>query len=100
MARKNSVNSKAAKAEKVKSSHSAVEGILEKKIEDVVNFLGSTDGSKSRLYDDILAMVESCLIKIALKRSNNVKTSAAAFLGINRNTLHKKMEQLDIPCKE
>jgi len=100
MARRESANSKAAKIEKVPSSCSVVEGILEKKIEDIVNFLGSTENSKSRLYDDILATVERCLIRIALKRSNNVKTSAATFLGINRNTLHKKMEQLDIPCQE
>jgi DNA-binding protein Fis len=100
MARRESVKSKAAKMEKVKSSCSAVEGILEKKIEDVVNFLGSAENSKSRLYDDILATVERCLIRIALKRSNNVKTSAAMFLGINRNTLHKKMEKLDIPYQE
>jgi len=58
----------------------AVEVLLEEKIEDVVNFLGSSEVSRSQLYDDILALVERCLIRIALKRTNNVKTSAAAFL--------------------
>ncbi len=79
-----------------KGSYSAVDDILEKKIEDVVNLLGSTERGKSTLYEDILFIVERCLIKIALRRSEGVKTSAAAFLGINRNTLHKKMDQLSI----
>jgi len=87
-------------SEKVKPSCLAVEVLLEEKIEDVVNFLGTSEGSRSQLYDDILALVERCLIRIALKRTNNVKTSAAAFLGINRNTLHKKMDQLNIPCRD
>lgn len=103
MVRRGSMNGKAAKIKKsgeVKASSSAVEGIMEKRLEDMVNFLHSAEGSKSQLYDDILALVERCLIKIALKRSNNVKTSAAAFLGINRNTLHKKMEKFCIPYQE
>jgi DNA-binding protein Fis len=103
MVRRGSVNSKAAKIKKgkaLKNSGSAVEGLLEQKLEDVVKFLHSAEGAKSQLYDEILAMVERCLIKIALKRSNNVKTSAAAFLGINRNTLHQKMEKLDIPYQD
>ncbi len=86
--------------EKVKPSCLAVEVLLEEKIEDVVNFLGSSEVSRSQLYDDILALVERCLIRIALKRTNNVKTSAAAFLGINRNTLRKKIDLLDIQCRD
>ncbi len=105
MARKEAVNNRAkakakAKAKDAKPPCSPVEGVLEKRLEDVVNFLGSSEESKDQIYDDILEMVERCLIKIALKRSNNVKTSAAVFLGINRNTLHKKIEQLDIPNHE
>ncbi len=52
------------------------------------------------MYDEIMEMVERSLINIALRRSNNVKMGAAAFLGINRNTLHKKIEQLNISCKD
>lgn len=103
MVRSNSVSKKAAKTKKgkkFKNSCSALDGVLEQKLEDVVNFLHSAEGAKSQLYDEILAVVERCLIKIALKRSNNVKTSAAAFLGINRNTLHQKMEKLDIPYQD
>ncbi|MEN6466840.1 MAG: helix-turn-helix domain-containing protein [Syntrophaceae bacterium] len=77
-----------------------VESVLEKTLEDLTLFLGTNEKAKSTLYDEIMQMVERSLIKIALRRSNNVKMSAAAFLGINRNTLHKKIEQLNISCKE
>jgi len=73
-----------------------VEDIIEGKLEAIVTLLCSTDREKSRLYEEILSIFESSLIKIALKRSNNVKTAAADFLGINRNTLHKKMGKLGI----
>lgn len=76
--------------------YSVVEDILEKKIEDIVNLLGSIDKGKSTLHEDVMSMVERCLIKIALRRCDDVKTSAAGFLGINRNTLHKKMDELNI----
>ena len=77
-----------------------VEDIIEEKLEDIVTLLCSTDTEKSRLYEEILSIFERSLIKIALKRSNNVKTAAADFLGINRNTLHKKMGKLGIKCKK
>jgi len=44
------------------------------------------------VYDEVLSMVEKALIKIAMRRSNNIKTAAADFLGINRNTLHSKIK--------
>ncbi len=85
---------------KVDDPSFTVESILEKTLEDLTLFLGTNDKAKSTLYDDIVEMVERSLIKIALRRSNNVKMGAAAFLGINRNTLHKKIEQLNISCKD
>jgi DNA-binding protein Fis len=73
-----------------------IEEVLEKKLEELVLVLRSGDDHKSRLYEDILDIVERGLLKIALRRSNQVKTSAASFLGINRNTFQKKMTQLGI----
>jgi len=87
------------KKTKIDDSSFAVECVLEKTLEDLTLFLG-TNEAKSTLYGEIMEMVERSLIKIALRRSNNVKMSAAAFLGINRNTLHKKIEQLNISCKD
>jgi DNA-binding protein Fis len=88
------------KKPKIDDPSFAVESVLEKTLEDLTLFLGTADNAKSTLYDEIMEMVERSLIKIALRRSNNIKTGAAAFLGINRNTLHKKIEQLNISCKD
>ena len=78
------------------SSFPCLEDIIGKELEDIVTLLCSSGTEKSRVYEEVLLMVERSLIKIALKRSNNVKTGAADFLGINRNTLHKKMNKLGI----
>ena len=77
---------------------SAVEDVIEKKLGDIATVLCPAATGKSRLYEEVLSMIERCLFKIALKRSNNVKSAAAAYLGINRNTFQKKMVKLGINC--
>ncbi len=74
----------------------AVEEILEKKLEDIATVLAASGGRKSTLYEEVTTMVEKGLFKIALRRSNNVKSTAATFLGINRNTFTDKMAKLGI----
>ncbi len=73
-----------------------IEEILEMRIDKVVTILGCNGNGKDGVYDEVLSMVEKALIKIAMRRSNNVKTAAADFLGINRNTLHSKIQKLKI----
>ncbi len=75
---------------------SVAEEVLEKKIEDIATILSTTEEGKSRLYEEVLAMVERGLFRIALRRSNHVKSAAAAYLGINRNTFQSKMVKLGI----
>lgn len=82
--------------DKSKSVSSIVEEILEKKLEDISTLLCSAGGKKSSVYEDVIYMVERSLFKIALKRCNNVKSSSAAYLGINRNTFQKKMAKLGL----
>jgi DNA-binding NtrC family response regulator len=41
-------------------------------------------------------MVERSLFKIALRRCNHVKSAAAAYLGMNRNTFQRKMAKLGL----
>jgi DNA-binding protein Fis len=81
------------------SSFSVVESVIEKKLDEIVTILDSGKGENGHLYDEVLSMIERSLIKIAMRRSNNIKTSAADFLGINRNTLHSKITKLEIKCK-
>jgi DNA-binding protein Fis len=78
--------------------YTAVEEIMEKKLEDIATVLSSSGGRKSKIYEEVMNMVEKGLFKIALRRSNGVKSSAAVFLGINRNTFTDKMAKLGISC--
>jgi len=77
-------------------SFSLIEEAFEKRLDEVVTILGCERNGREGVYDEVLAMVEKALIRIAMRRSNNVKTSAADFLGINRNTLHGKIKKLNI----
>jgi DNA-binding NtrC family response regulator len=72
------------------------EEILEKKLEDITTILCKSETDKSRIYGEIMDMVERSLVRIALRRSNHVKSAAATYLGINRNTFQKKMTSLGI----
>jgi DNA-binding protein Fis len=79
--------------------YALIEETMEKKLEDISTVLCSAgEGKKrrSRLHEEVLIMVERCLFKIALKRNGNVKSAAANYLGINRNTFQKKMAKLGI----
>jgi DNA-binding protein Fis len=76
------------------------EEVLEKKLEDIATILSTTETGKSRLYDEIMSIVERSLFRIALRRSNHVKSAAAAYLGINRNTFKNKTVKLGIDNHE
>lgn len=51
---------------------------------------------EGRVYEAVISEVERRLIHYALKRFRYTKTQAARFLGINRNTLDKKIKDLKI----
>jgi len=54
----------------------------------------------SGLYDQIMAEVERPLIGLVLRATAGNQIRAAAMLGLNRNTLRKKMRELDITARE
>ncbi len=55
---------------------------------------GVTDvGEDGNLYSHVVSMVEKQLIQQVLKTCQGVQTKAAVRLGINRNTLHKKISE-------
>jgi two-component system nitrogen regulation response regulator GlnG len=49
------------------------------------------------LYDRVLAEVERPLLRLALAANRGNQIRAAAMLGLNRNTLRKKIRDLDLP---
>jgi two-component system nitrogen regulation response regulator GlnG len=62
-------------------------------------FLAATrDGIPMRdIYDQVIAEVERPLIQMTLSATRGNQIKAAAMLGLNRNTLRKKIRDLDIP---
>jgi Fis family transcriptional regulator len=55
------------------------------------------DGEKpTSIYDMVLRNVEKPMIETVLGRAEGNQTLAAEMLGINRNTLRKKIQQLRI----
>jgi two-component system nitrogen regulation response regulator GlnG len=59
---------------------------------------GSSDGIPTRdIYDQVLAEVERPLIRMTLSATRGNQIKAAAMLGLNRNTLRKKIRDLEIP---
>ena len=43
--------------------------------------------------------IEKPLVEIVLKETNGNQTQAANILGVNRNTLRKKIAEYEIECK-
>ena len=55
------------------------------------------DGEKpTSIYEMVLKNIEKPMIETVLGRAKGNQTLAAEMLGINRNTLRKKMQQLRI----
>jgi len=75
-----------------------LEDLLEGKLTEVLNRIDPYVESKAKLgfLDDIVCIVERILIKAAMEKVGHVQLSAAQLLGINRNTLRKKIKDLKI----
>ncbi len=67
--------------------------LIKLELESQIKRFEMFEGVSYGIYDDILSIVEETMIKVALEKTNFVKTKAARFLGINRNTLSKKMKK-------
>jgi len=81
-----------------KSHPSSLDEILEEKLNEVIYKIDPYVETRANMgiYNDIISLVEKILIKSALKKMNGVQIATAQFLGINRNTLRKKMKELKI----
>lgn len=86
--------SRATKSSEAAKLPSRVENLLEKKMQDMTLLLCDEGNGRSKLYEEVIAMVERSLFKIALERSNHVKSAAATYLGMNRNTFQNRMNKL------
>ena len=57
----------------------------------------TTAWASTDVYDKIIAEVERPLIRLTLAATRGNQIKAAAMLGLNRNTLRKKIRDLEIP---
>lgn len=68
-----------------------VRGALEKYFRDL-------DGEKTvGIYEMVLRSVEKPMLEVVLKQAGGNQTLAAEMLGINRNTLRKKLTEYQLP---
>jgi transcriptional regulator with GAF, ATPase, and Fis domain len=90
-----------AKDGRPKAGSHLLDELLEQKLVEVLNKIDPyvETKTKMKIYNDIIRLVEKILIKSALNRVDHVQIAAAQFLGINRNTLRKKMKELKIKAR-
>ena len=61
------------------------------------NYFQDLDGSKPHdVYEMVISCVEKPMLEVVLKQAEGNQSLAAEFLGINRNTLRKKLLEYGI----
>ena len=71
-----------------------LEQLVERKLAECVRGLGTRESAN--LYDLVLGLVERPLLRAVLRETAGNQLRAAALLGINRNTLRKKLRALGL----
>jgi DNA-binding protein Fis len=74
-----------------------LEDYVERKMADFVK--GMRNGSGRNLHPMLISAIERPLITKALQETKGNQIQAAELLGLNRNTLRKKIHDLHIPVK-
>jgi two-component system nitrogen regulation response regulator GlnG len=74
-----------------------LENYIEFKLGEFVK--GMKNSSAKNLHHMLISAVERPLISLVLKETNGNQIQAAHLLGVNRNTLRKKITELKIPVK-
>ena len=76
----------------------SLESLVEMKLRNSMNGIEKLD--KGDIYDRVLEQVERPLIRYVLEKTRGNQVRAADILGINRNTLRKKISELGISIKK
>ena len=77
--------------------HTFLEKWLDISIKQYVSVMGKKNNG--HLHELIMGGIEKPLVEIVLNETNGNQTQAANILGINRNTLRKKIARYRIKCK-
>ena len=65
----------------------------------VARGMTDTDDTGTGVYDYVVSLAEKTLIQHVLSVCQGIQTKAAARLGINRNTLHKKIQDYGLDAE-
>ena len=86
----------------MKSTQKKIHTFLEKWLDkSIKQYVGAMDRQKNgHLHELIMGGIEKPLVEIVLKETNGNQTKAANILGINRNTLRKKIAEYQIKCND
>ena len=78
-----------------------IRSFLEKWLQkSIKQYISKMDGNlNGHLYELIMGAIEKPLIGIVLEETRGNQTYASNILGINRNTLRKKIKDYKIQCK-
>lgn len=68
-----------------------LEQVIEERVREFVNRLGKAIDSETGLHNLFLRQIEKPLIKVVFEAAGGNQIRTAAILGINRNTLRKKL---------
>ena len=89
------------KSREIQSNKKKVHTFLEKWLDkSIKQYVGAMDEKNNgHLHELIIGGIEKPLVEIVLKETNGNQTQAANILGLNRNTLRKKISEYEIKCK-
>jgi len=72
-------------------SKESIQEVVQKSLEDYFNDLGEQQASN--IYDMVVMTVERPILEVVMTRADGNQSHAAQMLGINRNTLRKKLQE-------
>jgi len=86
------------KLPKLRPAQESIEDIIERRLEPFIDSTSTT--GPHELYDSIMPFMERPLIRLVLRKTRFNQVKASELLGINRNTLRKKIKELNIKRKD
>jgi Fis family transcriptional regulator, factor for inversion stimulation protein len=72
-------------------SRESIQEVIQKSLADYFDDLG--EQKPSNIYNMMVETVEKPILETVMHRAGNNQSHAAEMLGINRNTLRKKLQQ-------
>jgi two-component system nitrogen regulation response regulator GlnG len=79
------------------ANNASLEGLINQKLQSSLSQIDLQE--MDNLYEMVLHQMERPLINIVLEKTRGNQVKAAEVLGINRNTLRKKIQTLNIRAK-